>query len=203
MQQQQTEDEAPAFSATSSPTAVLLKQAVGICGSVLGNIENARMETTEDATKMAALFEVVKGASQVVMNLRQARTAPNLVLQPPSGGLLAPQIFGGQSSLMPSPSQPFGNPSASLGPHTITRPAAVPGLSSQRLFSEEHDAQGCVACSTSLCTSSQLAGQCMCMEAACACELAPADTRPRGRGHPDRAPITSAQPQIDQPRTGL
>ena len=137
MQQQPTENEAPAISPTSSPTAVLLKQAVGICGSVLGNIQNARMEKTEDVVKLAALFDVAKSASQVVMNLRQARTAPNLVLQPPTGGLSAPQIFGGQSSLMPSPSQPFGNPGASLVPQTNTRPPAVSGLSSQRLFDEE------------------------------------------------------------------
>ena len=135
MQHQPTENEAPAISPTSSPTAVLLKQAVGICGSVLGNIQNARMEKTEDVVKLAALFDVAKSASQV--NLRQARTAPNLVLQPPTGGLSAPQIFGGQSSLMPSPSQPFGNPGASLVPQTNTRPPAVSGLSSQRLFGEE------------------------------------------------------------------
>ena len=137
MQQQPTENEAPAISPTSSPTAVLLKQAVGICGSVLGNIQNARMEKTEDVVKLAALFDVAKSASQVVMNLRQARTTPNIVLQPPTGGLSAPQIFGGQSSLMPSPSQPFGNPGASLVPQTNTRPPAVSGLSSQRLFGEE------------------------------------------------------------------
>jgi len=137
MQQQPTENEAPAISPTSSPTAVLLKQAVGICGSVLGNIQNARMEKTEDVVKLAALFDVAKSASQVVMNLRQARTTPNIVLQPPTGGLSAPQIFGGQSSLMPSPSQPFGNPGASLVPQTNTRPPAVSGLSSQRLFDEE------------------------------------------------------------------